>query len=288
MTRQSETGRLQRVLLHHARDAWQAADARQQWRELNYTAKPSYESAVAEYDGFAGILEARGIDVAFVGPETPLTLDAIYVRDAAVVCDRGAILCKMGKPARADEPDALAQAFRRLDVPIVGRIEGAGRLEGGDVVWLDADTVTVGHGYRSNDEGIRQFTDILGRGIDVVTVDLPHYRGAGDVFHLMSILSPLDRDLALIYSPLMPVRFRNMLIDRGLSLVEVPDEEFESMACNVLAIAPRECVALADNPVTRERMETAGVTVHTYDGAQISRNGQGGPTCLTRPLERSA
>jgi len=182
----------------------------------------------------------------------------------------------------------MERVLRGLGVPIVGRIGGAGRLEGGDVAWIDERTVAVGRGYRTNGEGIRQLRGLLGSGVDrVVPVPLPHWRGPGDVFHLMSMFSPVDRDLAVVYSPLLPVPFRDLLCQRGYRLVEVPDEEFETMGCNVLAVGPRRCVALEGNPLTRRRLEAAGAEVHVYRGREISAKGGGGPTCLTRPLFRA-
>ncbi len=214
-------------------------------------------------------------------------LDSIYVRDASVVCDRGVILCNMGKPQRAPEPGAQEAALRLLGCPILGSIQPPGRLEGGDVVWLDERTIAVGHGYRTNEAGIAQLRSFLGDSIDeLLTVPLPHWRGAADVFHLMSIVSPVDRDLAVVYSPLMPVPFRERLLEQGMTLVEVPDDEFESMGANVLAIGPRQCVMMAGNPITRAQLETAGAQVLEYEGSEISLKGGGGPTCLTRPLQR--
>jgi N-dimethylarginine dimethylaminohydrolase len=144
----------------------------------------------------------------------------------------------------------------------------------------------VGRGYRTNDAGISALAELL-PGVDVVAFDLPHYHGAGEVLHLMSFLSPLDADLALVYLPLMPVRLVELLRERGIELVEVPDEEFETMGPNVLALAPRVALALEGNDETRRRMEAAGIDVHVYKGDEISRKGDGGPTCLTRPLRRS-
>jgi N-dimethylarginine dimethylaminohydrolase len=156
------------------------------------------------------------------------------------------------------------------------------------VVWLDARTVAVGRGHRTNDEGIRQLRALLGEAIDeLIIVPLPHWRGPADVFHLMSMLSPVDRDLAVVYSPLMPVQFRERLLDRGVELVEVPDREFDTMGTNVLALAPRISVMLAGNPRTRAALERAGATVFEYEGNEISLKGGGGPTCLTRPLARA-
>jgi len=193
----------------------------------------------------------------------------------------------MGKAQRTCEPVAMESALREAGCEILGRIEPPGRLEGGDVAWLDERTIAVGHGYRTNAEGIAQLRSLLGDSIDdSVVVPLPHWRGVNDVFHLMSILSPVDRDLAVVYSPLMPVPFRERLIERGMTLLEVPDEEFESMGANVLALAPRRCVMVKGNPITRARLEAAGATVHEYAGKEISLKGGGGPTCLTRPLSR--
>ncbi len=214
-------------------------------------------------------------------------MDSIYVRDAAVVCDRGVILCRMGKALRSGEPAAQTAAFRGLGLTILGTIQPPGKLEGGDVAWLDERTLAVGHGYRTNDSGIAQLREFLGDSIDeLITVPLPHWRGPNDVFHLMSMISPVDRDLAVVYSPLMPVPFRELLLERGFTLVEVPDKEFESMGANVLALGPRRCLMVAGNPVTRARLEAAGAEVLEYEGSEISLKGGGGPTCLTRPIRR--
>jgi N-dimethylarginine dimethylaminohydrolase len=171
-------------------------------------------------------------------------------------------------------------------MPVCGRIESPGRIEGGDVIWLDARTFVVGRGYRTNAEGIRQLRTILGRNVDVVEVPLPHWRGQQDVMHLMSLISPVDHDLAVVYSPLLPVPFREWLLDRGIRFVEVPDDEFETMGTNVLALAPGRCLMLRGNPRTRAALERAGADVAEYAGTEISVKGAGGPTCLTRPLER--
>jgi N-dimethylarginine dimethylaminohydrolase len=170
---------------------------------------------------------------------------------------------------------------------VVGEITDSGCVEGGDVVWLDDHTIAVGHGYRTNDAGILQLRGILDDVIDeLIVVPLPHWRGPGDVLHLMSLVSPVDRNLAVVYSPLLPVGFRQRLLSHGCELVEVPDEEFETMGTNVLALGPRDCLMLAGNPRTRDALERAGARVREYAGQEISVKGAGGPTCLTRPLAR--
>jgi N-dimethylarginine dimethylaminohydrolase len=284
----SETGRLSHLVLKHARDAFvDAASVERQWRDLRFTAPPDLDAACREYDAFVNLLgDAAKID--WLPRTEGVGLDSIYVRDASVLTPHGVVLSRMGKSQRMGEPSAQRLAFEHAGIPVVGTIEAPGQLEGGDVVWLDARTVAVGWGYRTNREGIRQFEALLGNTIDVCAiVPLPHWNGAGDVFHLMSILSPVDHDLAVVYSPLMPVPFRTMLLERGCQLVEVPDDEFESMAANVLAVGPRRCVMLDGNPRTREALERAGAEVRVYPGTEISLKGGGGPTCLTRPIVRA-
>jgi len=286
----SETGLVRTLLLKHPREAWLGQeDIRDQWKALGYTEEPDLEKAVAEYDRFIDILRAGGADIRFLPPDVRTGLDSIYVRDAACVAGRGVILCRMGKPLRAGEPGAVGDFCAKSGWPIIGEIREPGNLEGGDVAWLDGKTAAVGHGYRTNAEGIRQFRDLVaGEGCEVIEVPLPHWDGPGDVLHLMSMLSPVDEGKLLVYSRLLPVPFRKRLLEMGFTLLEVPDEEYATMATNVLAVAPGQCVALAGNPRTVEVLNKAGIDVRTYEGTEISRKGAGGPTCLTRPLLRSA
>jgi len=283
----NEYSTLRRVALRHAHDAFAGpAKIAAEWQALGYPTAPDYSRAETEYEAFAACLAEAGVAVDWLPAGDGLTLDAIYVRDAAVLTPRGLVQCRMGKPARAAEPAAHGDALAGAGLPVAGAIAGGGRLEGGDVVWLDEGTCAVAEGYRTNAEGIRQLAALLGPTVELVVVPLPHYKGPVDVFHLMSIVSPLDADLAVVYSPLMPVPFRERLLARGMTLVEVPDDEFETMACNVLALGPRRAVMLEGNPETRRRLEAAGCAVATYAGTEISVKGAGGPTCLTRPLFR--
>ena len=283
-----EFGTLTRVVIKPIAHAWNAPGAiDREWRDLNFTAQPDLERAIAEYERFREMVASTGAEILDL-PSAPDTgLDSIFARDASVVTPKGVVLCRMGKPQRSGEPAAQRAAFESWGIPVVGAIEAPGQLEGGDLVWLDDRTVVVGQGYRTNAEGIRQFRALLGDTVDEVhVVPLPHWRGPGDVFHLMSIISPVDRDLAVVYSPLMPVTFHEWLAARGMTLVEVPDSEFDSMGANVLAVAPRMCVMVDGNPKTFKRLEAAGASVVTYDGREISVKGGGGPTCLTRPIAR--
>jgi N-dimethylarginine dimethylaminohydrolase len=286
----SEVDRLTHVMVKHPRDAFvDAQTIAAQWASLNFTAAPDLPRAIDEYERFVELLKSSGTTVTRLPRDSRTTLDSIYARDASIVSPSGVILCNMGKASRGPEPSAQEQAVRLLGaIAVGGRIESPGSLEGGDVVWIDAKTMIVGRGYRTNAEGIRQVRALLGADVAVVEVPLPHWRGPGDVMHLMSLVSPVDHDLAVVYSRLLPVPFREWLLARGFSLVEVPDEEFDTMGTNVLALSPRRCVMLAGNPRTRAALERAGCEVLEYRGDEISVKGGGGPTCLTRPLARGA
>ena len=193
----------------------------------------------------------------------------------------------MGKSERILEPIACEADYVSHGIKIFGTIQAPGKVEGGDVAWLDEKTLAVAHGYRTNDEGFKQLCNMLNpQGVEVLQVDLPHYKGSSDVFHLMSIFSPVDSDKAVVYSPLMPVRFRDELLKRGYRLIEVPEEEFDSMGCNVLAMAPSQCLMVKGNMITKKRLIEAGCEVTEYEGQEISVKGGGGPTCLTRPMLR--
>ena len=238
-----------------------------------------------EHEAFRALLADAGADVVVAATPHALDPDAIYVYDPALVTDAGAVMLRPGKEGRRGEVEVMAADFVEAGLPIAGRLDAPAMAEGGDTLWLDERTLLVGRGYRTNDEGIRQLVEAL-PGVDVVAFDLPHLRGAGEVLHLMSLLSPLDVDLAVAYPPLMPVRLMELLAQRSIELVEVPDEEFETMGPNVLALGPRAALALEGNNETRRRMEKADVDVRVYRGDEISRKGDGGPTCLTRPLLR--
>ncbi|MDP6339023.1 MAG: arginine deiminase family protein [Candidatus Marinimicrobia bacterium] len=281
---------IRRVLMKHPRDAYQnQSQVDQQSPELNYFGFPDFEKAQTDYETLVSFLESSGAEVHFLPSDNFTSLDSVYTHDPCAVSNGGVILYTMGKEARLSEPKAIASYFESIDVPILGRIEAPGTLEGGDVVWIDERTVAIGEGYRSNAEGIRQFKVLLGNLVDeVISVPLPHWTGPADCLHLMSNLSPIDHDLYLVYSRLLTVPFREYLLSRNISLIEIPDEEYNTMACNVLAVAPRKCIMLEGNPITKKRLEAEGVEVHTYDGSEISLKGAGGPTCLTRPFLRSA
>lgn len=284
----SEYGPLASVLIKHARDAFiDESTIASQWQRLNFSAPPDLPRALDEYEGFLEILSTTGCDILYLPADERTTLDSIYTRDAAIVSGCGIVLGSMGKASRSGEPEAQERLLRSSGCPVAGSIDPPGHLEGGDLIWLDTRTLAVGLGARTNAEGIRQLKALLRGSVDeLLVVPLPDHPGRHDVMHLMSLISPVDRDLAVVYSRLLPDEFRQTLLARGYRLVEVPDAEYETMGTNVLALGPRQCVMLNGNPTTRAALEKAGAAVNVYDGDEISLKGGGGPTCLTRPLAR--
>jgi dimethylargininase len=278
---QSMTGHLRRVLVRAPR-----GEDRVLWRAFGWRAEPDPGRMTEEHEAFRALLAEAGAEV--VMAETPHggDPDSIYVYDPALVSDRGAILLRPGKEGRRGEVDTIAADLVEAGVPSAARLEAPALAEGGDTLWLDERTLLVGIGYRTNEAGVRTLREALPE-VEVIAFDLPHLNGAGEVLHLMSLLSPLDADLAVAYLPLLPVRLVQLLAARGIELVEVPEAEFPTMGPNVLALGPRVALALEGNDETRRRMEKAGVDVRTYRGDEISRKGDGGPTCLTRPILRA-
>ena len=280
---QSVVGKLRRVLVYPP----VAPDENVSWEEFGYFRPIDHARAVREHEAFRHILTDSGAEVIAGEIGDAGLQDAIFPYDPVIVTDRGAILGRMGKELRRREVDLLRETLTDLGVPILGEIKAPGTFEGGDSFWLDEQTLAVGRGYRTNAEGIEQISAILALlGVKVITVDLPHWHGPEECLHLLSLISLLDRDLAVVYLPLLAVDFIRQLHERGIELVEIPDEEFSTQGCNVLALAPRRCLILEENDESIRRLRAAGCEVLTYQGNEISHNRSGGPTCLTRPLLR--
>ena len=271
------TGTLRRVLVRAPADL-------RDWQACGWRSEPDASAIAREHEALCAILEGAGAEVV-LAESSSANADAIYTFDPALVTERGAILLNPGKELRRAEPDALAEDFERAGIPVAGSIDGGEWAEGGDLIRLDERTLLAGRGYRTNSDGIWAIERLL-PGIEMLVFDLPHWHGPDEVMHLLSLLSPLAPDLVVAYPPLLPTRLAQLLDERGIEIVPVPDEEFETMGSNVLALAPRVALAVAGNPETRRRLERAGVEVEVYEGTELSK-GDGGPTCLTSPLLRT-
>ncbi len=278
-------GTLERVLVFPP----VAPDASVDWQAFGYLRPIDHARAVQEHAAFRDLLTAAGVQVIIGETDSATIPDAIFPYDSVYMSDAGAIITRLGKDLRLPENALLAATMGELAVPIVGTITAPGTLDGGDCLWLDEQTLVIGRGYRTNVEGIRQMESFLRpQGVTVLSVDLPHYHGRGECLHLLSMISMLDRDLAVVHLPLMAVALVELLEERGITLVEIPDAEFETQGTNVLALGPRRCLLLRENVGTAERLRAAGCEVTLYTGDEISHNRTGGPTCLTRPILRAA
>jgi N-dimethylarginine dimethylaminohydrolase len=275
---------LKMVLVRRPDEAFGGADP-EAW---HYVSQPDLGQAQAEHDALVDILRASGCEVAYHDAPLPDHADSIFTHDPVIVTDEGSIVLRMGKERRRGEEAAIGRALEELGVPTLATLEGEATAEGGDLMWLDHDALAVGRGYRTNAEGHRQLTAALRPlGVETVEVQLPYGDGPVSCLHLMSLISMLDHDLAVVHLPLLPVPFVELLTERGVELVEVPDEEYPTMGPNVLALAPRRRLMIDGNPVTKGRLEKAGCEVLTYRGDELSLKAEGGATCLTRPILRS-
>ena len=280
---QSMVEPLRRVLVKRPDAAFGTADP----AVWHYTSRPDLEEARREHDALVEILRGAGAEVIDHPEPQPERADSIFVFDPVLVTNRGTVLLRMGKELRRGEEAALGRRLQEVGVPVFAALDREARAEGGDLLWLDAQTLAVGQGFRTNAEGLRQLREILAvLDVQVLPVELPYFTGPVACLHLLSLISPVDHDLAVVYPPLLSVPFWKTLRERGFRLVEVPEEEFSTMGPNVLALAPGRCLMLEGNPVTRRRLEEAGCEVLTYRGREISLKAEGGPTCLTRPVWR--
>ncbi len=279
---------LKHVIVKDPKDAFRSqTHLSEEWKTFNYLSEPDYEEALSEYAEFIGILGKYVETIEYLPIADEVGLDSLYAHDPVKFTPNGAIILKSGKKLRQPEAAVYKDFLRQKGIPIIGELTGEAVSDGGDIVWLDDRTLVVGRGYRTNDEAIRQLKEMTADMVDeFIVVQLPHDLGEAECLHLMSFISMVDRDLAVVHSRLMPVFFRQLLIERGIQLVEVPKDEYDSLGCNVLALAPRVCVIPQGNKETKQQLLDAGATVYEYKGDEITVKGTGGPTCLTCPVVR--
>ncbi len=285
---QSMVAPLRTVVVKRPTEAFRSTEAiAEEWEGLDYLRPPDMDRAAKDHQQFVSLLESAGATVLSLPLDERTGLDSLYPHDPVLITNQGAVVFQTGKPARRGEGPAFAEALEGWGVPVLGTIGGDATAEGGDMVWLDSRTLVAGRGFRTNDAGIAAIGDLLKPlNVTVVPVHLPYWNGRQEVLHLQSFLSLVADDLAVVFLRLLPVPLFEMLKERGVELVDVPDEEYDSLGCNVLTVSPRNVVMAAGNPATRSRLETAGCTVSEFDGGEICIPGAGGPTCLTRPLWR--
>lgn len=281
--------KLEQVIVKHPKNAFiNQAHLDNEWKTFNYLDVPNYNEALKEYEDFIKILEKHVENINYLPIDDNTGLDSIYAHDPVKFTNEGAIILKSGKKVRQPEAKVYKKFLHDREIPILGELSGDAEADGGDIVWLDNRTLVIGRGYRTNDEAIRQLKEITKDLVDdFIIVQLPHDQGEEECLHLMSFISMINYDLAVVYSPLMPVFLRQLLLKKGIKLIEVPENEYHNLGCNVLALAPNICMMTTGNDITKTKLEKAGVTVYEYKGNEISFKGTGGPTCLTSPVVRT-
>lgn len=280
---QNMVSQLRKVMLRTPDQAFYGADPLR-W---HYTSQPDKAGALEEHADLCDTLRRAGVEVIMHDTTLPDHADAIFCFDPAIVTNYGAIILHMGKPLRVGEEDAIAQSMQKAGIPILGRLTGSARAEGGDTMWVDDNTLMIGVGFRTNYEAVRQIREMLTpHGVEVISYDLPYYTGPEACLHLLSFISMVDHNMAVVHLPLMPTAMYQELKRRNFTLIEIPASEYDTMATNVLAIAPKVCLMLDANPITAGLLADAGCEVLTYRGNEISLKAEGGPTCLTRPILR--
>ncbi|MGN7408045.1 dimethylarginine dimethylaminohydrolase family protein [Sporosarcina sp. SAFN-010] len=279
---------LKHVIMKHPKDAFKSQEhLSENWKTFNYLREPNFDEALKEFSELTNIIEQQGTRIDYLPSSDKVGLDSIYAHDPVKFTPAGALILKSGKKLRQPEASVFKEFLTERGIPIIGELVGDAVSDAGDIVWLDDRTLLVGRGYRTNDEAIRQLKEMTADLVDeFIVVQLPHDQGEEECLHLMSFLSVVDKDLAVVHSPLMPVFLRQLLLQKGFELIEVPKKEYETLGCNVLAIAPRVCVLTNENASTIQQLKDAGATVHVYKGQEISLLGTGGPTCLTCPVVR--
>ena len=285
---QSMVAPLKRVIVKRPGEAFRNRSViEKEWKDLGYTRPPDLDAAAREHEAFVSLMKDAGAEILYLPTDDRTGLDSLYVHDPVLITERGAIIFQTGKVARRGEGPAIADALQEWHVPIIGAIDGEATAEAGDMVWLDRKTLLVGLGFRTNIAAIEKLAPLLSRlDVKMVPVELPYWNGPDDVLHLMSLMSLLDHNLAVVYRRILSVTLYEFLIARGIQLIDVPDSEFDSLGCNVLAISPRNVIMVSGNPITASKLEAAGCKVWEFEGNEICMPGAGGPTCLTRPLLR--
>jgi N-dimethylarginine dimethylaminohydrolase len=285
----SMVGPLQRVLVCSPHAAgWDQTGTADRWRELGFLHAPEFTTAQAQHDELCRQLEAAGAEVFHLPPASDLSLDAVYTHDPSQATDQGLIGLHPGKANRIPEAQRHVEFCVSLGIPEFGRIHPPGKTEAGDMVWLDSATLLIGQGYRTNPAGIAQMSALLqSHGVEVLSAPLPYGPGPSACLHLMSLISLLDEQTALVDLPWLAVETVELLESRGYRLIEIEYSERDTLACNVLSLGDNRLLTLGENPRTNQRLRQAGFDVRTFPGSELCVNGGGGPTCLTRPLLRT-
>jgi N-dimethylarginine dimethylaminohydrolase len=281
-------GQLHRVLVCSPRNAGWEQNGTSRWKDLGFHHAPDFAVAQAQHEALCRQLETAGAEVVYLPPAPDLSLDAVYTHDASLATDFGIVLMRPGKSNRTQEAAHHRQFCQGLAIPVFGEVPGPATSEAGDILWLNAETLLVGRGFRTNAQGIAHLRALFApEGVEVISAPLLHGFGPSACLHLMSLISLLDEETAVVDLPYLAVETVELLRAYGFRFIEIDSAERDTLACNVLSLGRKRVLALEENRKSNERLRAAGFDVRTFPGSELCINGSGGPTCLTRPLLRS-
>ena len=240
--------------------------------------------AAAEHEAMAQAYREEGVLVRAVEPAAAPSPNLMFCADLFLMTPEGAILGRPASTVRAGEERWIARRLADLGIPIIRMVRGRGTFEGADAMWLDATTVLIGLGLRTNAEGAAQVAAALGEmGVAAIQVDLPW--GA---MHLMGMLRIADRDLAIAWPGRLAIRGVEALRSRGYRVLFLPDGSAaeRTTALNFVTLGPGRILMAEGYPVFERFFEKAGLACRTTPVAEL-RKAAGGIGCLTGILERA-
>lgn len=223
--------------------------------------------AVQQWQAYVDTLRGLGWTIVDV-PSADDCPDSVFVEDAVVMFGGLAVITRPGDPSRRPETAAVEPVVASLGCTI-GRIDGPGTLDGGDVLKVGS-TVYVGLGDRTNADGIEQLRRLVSpRGYTVVAVPLTK------ALHLKSAVTALPDGTIIGWAPVVD--------DPGVfpTFVSVPEEA----GAHVVVIDERRLLMSAGAPATEALLRARGYEPVVVDIDEFVKL-EGCVTCLSVRLRR--
>ncbi len=235
--------------------------------------------AKKQHREFSEALSSAGVEVLYVECRKDRHYQ-VYTRDVGVPTRRGVLLGRFRESARKGEENFAEEAFIKGGIPIIGRVS-EGSLEGGDVHYVDDETLAIGVGARSTLEGIKEAEGTLrGLGLTIIPVEFPE-----GYLHLDLLFVVIGDRICVACIEMLPPSFLEMLKHKKFTMLEVSKEEAMELKSNVLSLDEKTVLSFRENRRLNDKLEALGFEVLKPE-INIFTRGGGGPRCLTFPLER--
>jgi len=302
----AEYGRLRAVLMHTPGKELDLVTPRT-YRKFLFGDAIDPEQFRQDHTRFADVFRSEGVKVALITellhdqPEllkkTERLPNLVYTRDTATITPNGYILTRMKCSIRRRESEVVEAALHQLSIPALMKVKPPATIEGGDLIFLDEETLLVGVANRTNQKAIQQLTSVgerSGQLRSLFAIPLPSW-----VLHLDGTIMPVDRDLAIVHLRSLQkpgilfedgnmkknVNLPKFLKERETHLVEVTDYERQRRATNIMPLGARKAIAYDGNARTRRELVRNGVDLIEIEGSELIR-GSGGPRCMTAAILR--